>query len=216
MLHSKFLLGLAATLLASSLSACGKVGPHSVEVIPQQSFEIVVPSSKTKTISFQTGQKVNVLATYFPSSKKMEIEIGAEKIVFKKTRLNEKQGELNSDPNSSGVRTTSGESLGLFSKSTLRCNPDCERVTRDIRHEQCVYYVTEYEERCQWEDGRYLCRTVLVRRPKQGMHSVEYVLRTKTYDISGSIYGDKQGVLATTSSEVVESEQEVTPRSVCS
>jgi hypothetical protein len=202
-----------ALLAALTLSACGKIGPYTVEINPKQRVNIVTLSEGE--LSLEPGQKLKGLATYFPASKRLELEIGSEKLVFKKTKINQDTGELLAHPDFTEVRTTSGESLGLQSKRSLVCNPDCERVERETRVEDCTYYETYPEVHCRYFHGRQICDTVFVRRPVRGHQTVEYVNRTRDYSIDGSIYGLALGDVALTHAEMTEIDTDIRVVSAC-
>ncbi len=203
-------LALLATL---TLSACGKVGPYTVEIEPKQRVNIVTLSEGE--LALEPGQKLKGLATYFPATKRLELEVGSEKLVFRKTKINPDTGELTAHPDFTEVRTTSGDALGLQSKRSLVCNPDCERVERETRVEDCTYYETYPELHCRRFHGRTICETVYVRRPVRGRQTVEYLHRTRDYEIKGSIYGLALGDVALTHAEMTEIDTDARVISAC-
>lgn len=205
------IVGLAAAL---ALTACGKVGPYTVEIQAKQNFEVI--GKNDTAVVFAPEQNRKGLATYAPFSKKLELEIGSEKIIFKKTRIDKASGELLSIPSESGVRTTSGEYLGLNSRRSLVCNPECERVERDIRTEPCTYFIMVPETRCYADSDGYVgCRTVYVRRPRYGYQTVERITRTRDYDVNGVIFGATLGEMARTHSSLTEVDVETRILSAC-
>ena len=198
---------LAALTSAVTLSACGKKGSYQFELTTQQAFEVAAGDS---VVAFNPDQKMQGVASYAPLLKRLQLEIGGEKIVFKGAKLDKEKSEIVASPADSGIRTTGGELLGISTKRTLVCNPDCERVERDVREEYCTYYETVPELFCNgWGpvygpgyghgNGAH-CYTRWVSRPRTGRQTVERTVTTREYEINGSIFGATLGEMASTHS----------------
>jgi len=209
--RSLWILGLLA------LSACGKMGPMTIEIQATQPFEVQTPGG---AVSFTAGQKSVGVATYSVFGKKLTLELQGQKLIFKKTSADFHQGVILSSPADSGVRTTGGELLGFSSKANLVCNPECEKVERSIFRESCVYYVSVPEVVChsRWGDhhGRdEHCETVWRSIARNGIQTVEHITRIETYDILGSIFGATAGEMAQTHSAYTSVTEERRPLTPC-
>lgn len=192
----------------ASLSACGKMGPIRVDIQPQQAFE--VEGAKGAKVSFVPGQSQVGIASYSGFSKKLTIEVQGQKLVFKGSKADLQNSEFISSPADSGVRTTGGEFLGFSAKGTPVCNPDCERVERDVREEFCTYYIQVPVVVCNgrgghgdWHGPRHGgghsdCHTRWETVSRSGRRLVENVTRTRQFDLKGSIFGATLGEMAAT------------------
>lgn len=198
---------LVSSLMAMvSLSACGKMGPIRVDIQPQQAFEI--EGTKGSKMSFVPGQNIVGVASYSGFSKKLTMEIQGQKLVFKGAKADLNNSEFISSPSDSGVRTTGGEFLGFSAKGSPVCNPECERVERDVRDEYCTYYIQMPIVVCNGRIGRgydhghgedhHDCYTRWETVSRTGHRLVEHVTRTREYDLKGSIFGATLGEMAST------------------
>ncbi len=194
-----------ALVAALGLSACGKNSTFKFEITTQQAFEVAADDA---VIAFNPDQKMEGVASYAPLLKRLQLEIGGQKIVFKGAKLDKAKSEIIASPADSDVRTTGGELLGISTKRTLVCNPDCQRVERDIREEYCTYFETVPEVFCNgwgpiygpgWGGGRGAnCYTRWVSRPRTGRQTVERTVTTREYEINGTLFGATLGDMAST------------------
>jgi hypothetical protein len=74
---NKALMALAA---AFALSACGKAGPYRFDITTTQKFELANGSA---VVSFEPGKTLQGVASFSPLGKKLELEVGGQKFVFK-------------------------------------------------------------------------------------------------------------------------------------
>lgn len=211
---------LAALSATVTLSACGKSTTYPFELKTQQAFEIAAGES---TIAFSPDQNLKGIATYAPLLKRLQLEIGGEKITFKGAKLAKEKSEIVASPADSGIRTTGGELLGVSTKRTLVCNPDCERIERDIRDEYCTYFETVPEMYCNGWGPVYGpgygngndCYSRWVSRPRTGRQTVERTVTTREYEINGSIFGATLGEMASTRANYTQVSTSVRPLTAC-
>jgi len=192
-----------ALLAALGLSACGKAGPYTFEIAPTQAFEVAAGDT---VVAFDPAKKMEGIATYQFFGKKLQLEVGGQKITFGGAKIDKSKAEMISSPADSGVRTTGGELLGISTKRTLVCNPECETIQRDIRDEYCTYFENVPEVVCTGGSydhhhggGGVNCYTRWYQRPRTGRQTVERTTTTRNYELTGSIFGATLGEMAKTS-----------------
>ena len=178
-------LGSCLVVLSLFTAACGKAGSVQVTLTSDKGVTLVGGKGP---VTLAPKEQVDALASYATIRKKIKLELKGKELVFNKTGGSLEAGLIESDPNRSGIKTLSGEGAGLSVSSTIKCEPECEKVVKEYDIESCTYYISVPYTVCWWSNHHQECRVEFRREPRYGNRQVERTKVIKNYSIRGSLF----------------------------
>lgn len=200
----------STTFVLLGLAGCEDIKPISASIQPLANFDLQAKSDARMV--FTAGQPVSGIFEYDSAGSKVTLHVNGEKAVFSKAKYDKNSEKIVSLPEKSKQKTSAGERVGFQAGRQLLCNPQCERVYRQVQWQSCTYYEQRPVTRCN-PNGQ--CYTQWQQVPVQGQQQVEVTMTERDYQLLATIYGETQGTLANVSGFFTTREQQARPLTAC-